>query len=39
MLAPADADESCLAPEAVQSAIATHLRDAPPAWDPFRITC
>jgi hypothetical protein len=38
-LADPDADESRLAPEAVLSAIATHLRDAPPAWDPFRITC
>ena len=38
VLSLADAAESRLAPEAVQSVIGAHLRDAPPRGDPFRIT-
>jgi hypothetical protein len=37
-LSRADGGESRLEPEAVQSAVETHLRSAPPAWDPYRST-
>jgi hypothetical protein len=30
--------ESCLAPSAVIDVVEKHLRSAPPAWDPYRIT-
>jgi hypothetical protein len=37
-LAPDDGAESNLPPAAVVAAVEAHLRAAPPAWDPFRIT-
>jgi uncharacterized protein DUF6687 len=37
-LAPADGAESALAPAAVRAMVEAHLRLAPPAWDPYRVT-
>jgi hypothetical protein len=37
-LAPAERAESALAPDVVRDVVAAHLRAAPPAWDPRRIT-
>ena len=38
MLGPAGGDESVLEPAVVRALVETHLRSAPVAWDPFRIT-
>ncbi len=37
-LAPAGRVESALAPGVVRGLVEAHLRAAPPAWDPYRIT-
>jgi hypothetical protein len=37
-LAPTGGDASSLSPVAVVASVTTHLRAAPPAWDPFAIT-
>jgi hypothetical protein len=37
-LVPAGGAESALEPAAVRALVETHLRSAPVAWDPFRIT-
>lgn len=37
-LAPAGRVESAVAPGVVRSLVEAHLRAAPPAWDPYRIT-
>ena len=36
-LAPAGMQESCLGPSAVLHLVQTHLRTAPPAWDPYTV--
>ncbi len=38
MLGPAGGDESVLEPPVVRALVEAHLRSAPVAWDPFRIT-
>jgi hypothetical protein len=38
VLGPRDAQESALEPGAVRRMVETHLRDAPAAWDPYRVT-
>jgi hypothetical protein len=38
-LSPGSGEESSLAAAAVITAVEAHLRAAPPAWDPFHITC
>lgn len=36
-LAPADGASSSVAPEVVVEAVVSHLRTAPPAWDPYTV--
>jgi hypothetical protein len=38
MLAPTAGQESSLPPATVRTLVETHLRQAPPAWDPYAIT-
>ena len=38
-LAPAADAESVLAPDVVRDLAEAYLREAPPAWDPYRVTC
>ncbi len=38
-LAPAAHAESVLAPDVVRDLAEAYLREAPPAWDPYRVTC
>jgi hypothetical protein len=38
VLGPAGGVESALEPEVVRTLVETHLRTAPPAWDPYEVT-